>query len=95
MDKFQAKSDKNIFLGYSLNSRAYRIYNLCTKTIMESINVVVDDLNDITEISNEDEPGCLADHAKSQFQNTTVTSSVAIEKELENETESSIEQPLQ
>ena len=51
LGKFQAKSDKGIFLGYSLNNRTYRIYNLHTKTIMESINVVVDD---IAEILNED-----------------------------------------
>ena len=38
LGKFQTKSDKGVFLGYSPNSRAYRIYNLRTKTIMESIN---------------------------------------------------------
>ena len=31
LGKFQAKRDKGIFLGYSLNSRAYRIFNLHTK----------------------------------------------------------------
>ena len=41
--KFDAKSDKGIFLGYSTNSRAYRVYNKRTKTVMESINVVIDD----------------------------------------------------
>ena len=29
---------KGIFLGYSINSRAYRVYNKRTKTVMESIN---------------------------------------------------------
>ena len=51
LGKFQAKSDKGIFFGYSLNSCAYIIYNLRAKTIMESINVVVED---ITEISSEE-----------------------------------------
>ena len=41
--KFDAKSDEGIFLGYSTNSRAYRVYNKRTKTVMESINVVIDD----------------------------------------------------
>ena len=41
--KFDAKSDEGIFLGYSVNSRAYRFYNKRTKTVMESINVVIDD----------------------------------------------------
>jgi hypothetical protein len=41
--KFDVKSDEGIFLGYSSNSRAYRVFNERTGTIMESINVVVDD----------------------------------------------------
>ena len=43
LGKFNAKSDEGIFLGYFVNSRAYRVYNKRTKTIMESINVVIDD----------------------------------------------------
>jgi hypothetical protein len=30
-------------LGYSTNSRAYRVYNTRTETVMESINVVIND----------------------------------------------------
>ena len=41
--KFDAKSDEGIFLGYSTNSQAYRVYNKRTKMVMESINVVIDD----------------------------------------------------
>ena len=43
LGKFDAKSDKGIFLGYSTSSRAYRVYNKRTKTVMESINVKIDD----------------------------------------------------
>lgn len=43
LEKFDAKSDKGYFLGYSSTSRAYRVYNLKTKTIMESSNVVIND----------------------------------------------------
>ena len=43
MEKFDAKSDKGFFLGYSTSSRAYRVYNLRTKTMMESANVVIND----------------------------------------------------
>lgn len=43
MYKFGSKSDQWIFLRYFSNSRAYRVYNLRTKSIMETINVVVDD----------------------------------------------------
>jgi hypothetical protein len=41
--KFDTKSDEAIFLGYSSNSRAYRVFNKRTETVMESINVIVDD----------------------------------------------------
>lgn len=37
------KSDEGIFLGYSTNRRAYKVFNKGTKTIMESINVIIDD----------------------------------------------------
>ncbi|WJX19224.1 hypothetical protein P8452_08938 [Trifolium repens] len=41
--KLDPKSDECIFMGYSVNSRAYRVYNKRTKTIIESINVVLND----------------------------------------------------
>ncbi|MCI54526.1 gag-pol polyprotein, partial [Trifolium medium] len=37
------KSNEGIFLGYSTNSRAYKVFNSRTNTMMESINVVIDD----------------------------------------------------
>ena len=43
LGKFDAKSDEGIFLGYSTTSRAYRVFNKRTKTVMESINVKIDD----------------------------------------------------
>ena len=43
LSKFDTRNDEGVFLGYSINSRAYRVYNLRTLTIMESINVVIDD----------------------------------------------------
>ena len=43
LGKLDAKSDEGIFLGFSTNSRSYRVYNKRTKTVMESINVKIDD----------------------------------------------------
>jgi len=42
--KIDPKSDEGIFLGYSTNNRAYRVYNNRTRVFMESINVVIDDV---------------------------------------------------
>ena len=60
---------KGIFLGYSLNSRAYRIFNLRTKTIMESVNVVIDDLTDVAGPSSEKDAIDLTDEVEKQLQN--------------------------
>ena len=51
--KFDAKSDEGIFLGYPITSRAYRVFNKRTKTVMESINVKIDD--DITKVGMVDD----------------------------------------
>jgi hypothetical protein len=42
--KMDPKIDEVIFLGNSTNSRAYRVFNSKTETVMESINVVIDDV---------------------------------------------------
>jgi len=43
--KFDAKSDKGIFLGYPLNSHAYRVFNKKLMTVEESIHVIFYDTN--------------------------------------------------
>ena len=45
LGKFDAKADEGIFLGYSLHSKAFRIYNKRTMTIEESIHVTFDETN--------------------------------------------------
>ena len=44
LGKFDAKSDVGIFLGYSTNSKAYRVFNSRTKVVEESIHIKFDDL---------------------------------------------------
>ena len=53
LGKFDAKSDEGIFLGYSTSNRAYKVYNKRTKTVMESINVKIDDA--ITKVEMVDD----------------------------------------
>ena len=66
LGKFDAKSDEGIFLGNSVNSRAYRVFNKRTKTVMESINVVIDDAipemivdetSDVTNLKKNNDDG--------------------------------------
>ena len=42
-DKFDAKSDENIFLGYSTRRKAYKFLNTNTKKVVESANVNFDE----------------------------------------------------
>ena len=53
LGKFDERSYEAIFLGYSLNSRAYRIFNKTSKIVEESINVKF--VEDIKDDESEDE----------------------------------------
>nr|GEV55088.1 hypothetical protein [Tanacetum cinerariifolium] len=44
LDKMKEKGDECIFVGYSTQSRAYRVFNKRTRMVMESIHVNFDEL---------------------------------------------------
>ena len=52
LGKFETKADEGIFVGYPLTTREFKVYNLRTKTVVESINVSFDD-GKITGIDGE------------------------------------------
>ncbi|TYK30870.1 gag-pol polyprotein [Cucumis melo var. makuwa] len=55
-NKWDVKSDQGIFLGYSLNSRAYKVFNIKSGTVMETINVVVNDFeSNVNQFNIEDD----------------------------------------
>ncbi|XP_075492439.1 uncharacterized protein LOC142530491 [Primulina tabacum] len=68
--KFDYKSDKCLFLGYSTNGRAYRVFNLRTRTTMESINIVFDDLADLTVKTPKDDVEELLDISEALTRNS-------------------------
>jgi len=78
------KSDEGIFLGYSTNSRAYRVFNSKTETVMKSINVVIDD------VPNEKVPDAGPD-VETSVQETNAPIQVN-ESELEKEEIEEVEQ---
>ena len=49
LGKFDAKSDKGIFLGYSTDSKAYRVYNKRTLVVEESVHVTFDEHNSLSK----------------------------------------------
>ncbi|KAK8508672.1 hypothetical protein V6N13_116185 [Hibiscus sabdariffa] len=67
LGKFDAKSDEAIFLGYSLNSKAYRVFNKRTLVVEESIHVVFDDnLLPRKDSCDDDDVGILEENGGEQ-----------------------------
>nr|GFD14585.1 Gag-Pol polyprotein [Tanacetum cinerariifolium] len=50
------KGDECIFVGYSTQSRAYRVFNKRTRVIMESIHVNFDELPQMVSAHNSSDP---------------------------------------
>ena len=62
VDKFNEKSDKKIFFGYTSNARAYRVFNKRTLVVEESPHVIFDEssfkltlLNESNDITADEE----------------------------------------
>ncbi|GKE65942.1 putative ribonuclease H-like domain-containing protein, partial [Tanacetum coccineum] len=39
LDKFDKKSDEGFFIGYSMNSKAFRVYNIRTRKVEENLHI--------------------------------------------------------
>ncbi|GJX63217.1 retrovirus-related pol polyprotein from transposon TNT 1-94 [Tanacetum coccineum] len=50
LGKFQPKADIGIFIGYAPTKKAFRIYNRCTRRIIETIHV---DFDELTAMASE------------------------------------------
>nr|GEW07454.1 hypothetical protein [Tanacetum cinerariifolium] len=60
LNKMKEKGDECIFVGYSTQSRAYRVFNKRTRVIMESIHVNFDELPQMAsdQLSSDLAPEC-------------------------------------
>nr|GFB67223.1 integrase, catalytic region, zinc finger, CCHC-type, peptidase aspartic, catalytic [Tanacetum cinerariifolium] len=56
LDKMKEKGDECIFMGYSTQSRDYRVFNKRTRVIMESIHVNFDELPQMASAHNSSDP---------------------------------------
>ncbi|KAF7124655.1 hypothetical protein RHSIM_Rhsim12G0088400 [Rhododendron simsii] len=92
--------------GYSNTSRAFRVYNLRTSTLVESANVVVDDttLDESVPQGNDDDEGSWEifegefqsnglDEGVSSEQLIDITTSV--DEKVENDSEVEVDEPLE
>nr|GFA58556.1 Gag-Pol polyprotein [Tanacetum cinerariifolium] len=64
------KGDECIFVGYSTQSRAYRVFNKRTRVIMESIHVNFDELPQMASVQNSTDPGPTR-HSMASVHNST------------------------
>nr|GEZ78122.1 hypothetical protein [Tanacetum cinerariifolium] len=56
LDKMKVKGDECIFVGYSTQSRAYKVFNKRTRVIMESIHVNFDELPQMASDHSSSDP---------------------------------------
>nr|GEZ47237.1 hypothetical protein [Tanacetum cinerariifolium] len=56
LDKMKEKGDECIFVGYSTQSRAYRVFNKRTRVIMETIHVNFDELPQMASDHSSSDP---------------------------------------
>ena len=69
LGKFDAKSDEGIFLGYSSNSKAYRVFNKRIMVLDESMHVVFVEANPFyVKNAGDDEPNPLDKEASKSNQ---------------------------
>ncbi|KAJ9536507.1 hypothetical protein OSB04_un000344 [Centaurea solstitialis] len=57
LGKFEKKADEGYFLGYSLTSKTFRVYNKRTKMVMETIYVTFDETVSMTSEHSSSELG--------------------------------------
>jgi len=52
LGKFDSKADEGIFLGYAINSHAYRVYNKRLMIVEEFMHIVFDETNQCSKIND-------------------------------------------
>nr|GFB81774.1 retrovirus-related Pol polyprotein from transposon TNT 1-94 [Tanacetum cinerariifolium] len=83
--KLKAKGDIGVFVGYSKESAAFRIYNKQTRKIHESVNVNFDEISEMASKQFSLEPGLSKLNKTGKSLNSSVSQvSEAIRKELKD-----------
>nr|GEZ09562.1 hypothetical protein [Tanacetum cinerariifolium] len=83
--KLKAKGDIGVFIGYSKESTAFRIYNKRTRKIHESVNVNFDEISEMASKHFSLEPGLSNLNKTGRSSNLVVSqASEALKKDLED-----------
>nr|GEZ10016.1 retrovirus-related Pol polyprotein from transposon TNT 1-94 [Tanacetum cinerariifolium] len=86
--KLSAKGDIGFFIGYSADSCAYRVYNRRTKKIIETMNVLFDELSAMAFVQRSSKPGLnsmTSGHISSRLDLTYAPSTITTQQPSEGE----------
>ncbi|KAI3715128.1 hypothetical protein L6452_22097 [Arctium lappa] len=56
LNKFSPKADEGVFVGYSSNFAAYRVFLISARKVLESVNVKFDEAADLVSSHSDSEP---------------------------------------
>ncbi|KAI3681773.1 hypothetical protein L6452_36577 [Arctium lappa] len=76
LGKFSPKADEGVFIGYSQQTKAYRVYNKRTKTVVESVNVTFHEAADMASEHLCSEPALTGVLASGQLRSEATQSLV-------------------
>ncbi|GKA71609.1 hypothetical protein Tco_0777748 [Tanacetum coccineum] len=82
--KLKAKGDIGVFVGYSKESAAFRVYNKRTRKIHESVNVNFDEISEMASKQFSLEPGLSNLNETGKSSNPTITKSPTTNVETSN-----------
>ncbi|GJX65823.1 retrovirus-related pol polyprotein from transposon TNT 1-94, partial [Tanacetum coccineum] len=71
LDKMKEKGDPCVMVGYSTQSKGYRVYNKRTHLIVESIHIKFDEIKEMTSDHNRSELG-IHDHSNEPVENVSL-----------------------
>ncbi|GJQ99595.1 retrovirus-related pol polyprotein from transposon TNT 1-94 [Tanacetum coccineum] len=73
LDKMKEKGDSCILVGYSTQSKGYRVYNKRTRLIVESIHINFDEIKELSKASDYDNSGPAPPRQNLRFERTDIT----------------------
>ncbi|KAI3771167.1 hypothetical protein L6452_02326 [Arctium lappa] len=67
LNKFSPKADEGVFVGYSSNSAAYRVFLLSARKVIESVNVKFDEAANLASGQHSSEPAITGNSSSEQI----------------------------
>ncbi|KAI3667036.1 hypothetical protein L6452_42078 [Arctium lappa] len=67
LNKFSPKADEGVFMGYSSNSAAYRVFLISARKVIESVNVKFDEAADLVSSHSGSEPAFTGNSVSEQI----------------------------